>query len=736
MTRIRFTYLIPLLGSLLLAACTVFDHDLRDPSEVPGFDEVVHVETDDYTLDYQYQPTTRVFTDLDLSYVSYIDYAAAELYMNGATPSDVLPAVGQVLHHGVCDELPYGLCHRVTGISRKSDLYAIRLERAPLAEVFQTLRLECEVEDQGEYREEEVDSATLVKAGAHPMAPPYKADKNETDLTGSWQEFDILGALPNVNFESDTKPIKGYANYTGQCLLRWRPIVKTRSNIDLKGEKFDMSVSIGNDVELIPQFSGTAGLEIDVLKVFGLKDKLSLEKLIVPELSLWLVLEADAELDISFSGHIGEKFSKRDYVDFGGSYGVRKEDGVYIQKHTGAVGVSAPTSTGVTDEFDADLNFNFSLMAGGDLKLLFGYPGDYPNVGISLKGLIGPHLYTTYAGASDPYYKVLRIGIGVQFAGTLFLNIFKNVKLDWNFVDAILKVLGIEGGAQGDIPGVGSDVRFYPSIDNLSINCTNPKGSGTPEFDIRFDVNDGGMFVTALRTAHPAIRIYPHAFGSTTPIVEKLDFANLRHDKSNKYSWTLKSDKLQRDVFYDADFLMIHHTQNGTDNQLYSHRVPFTSTSPSAVMNGYSITAQTERRESKASKSSTSNVPFYKTYYDWKFRTNVSLRGRQDIVGWGFKVNGREYAVDEVPGQDNVQVLWQIKGSQKVPRTLVFYPFVKYRAADEVLTNFMEPYTVVLTYNATLNEYDDKLVGKVYYSGFDYDSEVGAADVDMSDKKL
>lgn len=719
---------------LLTGSCTIIDNDLRDLPDTPGFKEVVHEETDEYTLDYQFLETTRVFDDRTLSYIVGIDYEKPVLYMSNVTPDDVLPSVGQIVHHGVCDQLPYGLNHRVTALGRQNEFYAVSLERAALNEVFKTLTLEGEIEVAGEFEEEEIDADEVMAKQLAPQGP-LKVTNYNKDLTGKWHEFDLLFLLPSHHYESSTSPVKGKVDVTGKFPLRWRPILKAKAYIDMDKEKFDLSTSVGTEWEISPQLEGAASLEIDLLELTHLKSALSGQIPIVPQIALFLTYGFDLNFNLSLSGSIGYKFSKKSYVDFGGRYGMKAENGVYVKKHDTGIVVSEPE--GWTSGWDGNLAFSASLMGGADIKLLFGSPKEFPNVGIGVKGLIGPKLRTTFAAKNqESYDKVVRTSIALKVEGTLFLNIFKNLKVDWNFTDAIAKLMGVEDGLEADIPGTVSDTRFYPSIDNMSIVCTNPKETGTPEFELSFDVLDGGMYVNKLRTTHPSVSIFVRG-EDRQPILTKNDFSDLIPQKPGSYKWKFKSERLKRDVIYDAEVKMITtSTITHTWDELYSRRFPFTAASPTAMITDYTVTAQKERRAAKGESSGTSNTNFYKTYYDWKFRTYVEVRGSEDITGWGFKVGNKTYEINEPPKGTLLSISWQIKSSQKNPRTLKFIPYVRFKNGDTEMTNFMDEYSVRLEYDAEMDDYSDKLVGGYYESGFDMDDDFGKSDVDMSNIKL
>lgn len=714
-------------AALLLSSCTIIDNDLRGLPDTPGFKEVVHEETDQYTLDYQFLETTRVFDDRALNYIVGIDYGEAKLYMNHATPDDVLPSIGQVLHHGVCDELPYGLNHRVTAVTRQNEFYAVSLERVALDEVFKVLMLESNVEVAGDFQEEEIDTPALAKQAAPPMLT--RATNYNNDLTGDWHEFDLMRFMPSFHV--------GNVDIEGEMAVRWRPILKAKAIIDIEKEKFDLAVSVGTEWEIEPQITGTANFEIDLLEKAGLDNALSGQIPIVPQIALFLTYGFALDFNLSLSGSISCKFSKKSYVDFGGRYGMKAANGVYVKKHDTGIEINEierRDGEWKWDGWDGDMNFSVSLMGGSEIKLLIGSPKEYPNVGIGVKGVIGPKLRTTYAPTKENYDKVLRTSIAMGVEGTLFLNIFKILKVDWNFTDAIAKLLGSDDGFEVDIPGTILDKRFYPLIDNMSIVCTNPKETGTPEFEISFDVPSGGMSVSRNRTIQPFLSIYPHA-ESSLPILEKNDLSNLRYGQPNNYKWKFKSDKLERDATYDVVVKIAQKSVYGHWDELCSRRYAFASVSPSILITTHNITAQTYRIAAEKKDGG------YDFGYDWKFRTHIMVQGIENVEKWGFKVGNKTYEIDKKPKTQFFDVLWKLKNSKKKSRTLQFIPYVKYTHNGQEMINYSDKYTITLEYDPSMDDWSrrwGKWNGKDYYeSGFDMDSDFKEnTDVDMSAVKL
>lgn len=735
--------------ALILASCTIIDNDLRDLPDTPGFKDVVHEETDNYTVDYQYNETTRVLDELTLSYVAGIDYGEAKLYMRESTPDDLLPTVGQVMHHGVCDELPYGICHRATAISRENEFYAVSLERAALDEVFKKFSFKGDFEVAGDFEEEELDSTDLAAANARTVT---RAEKHEADAAIGWQEIDLfanplLSAVAiakgfdnteryQLHFKAESGYVTGYADVAGSVLIRWRPILKGSAIIDIDNSQFDISARIGTELEIIPKIEGSLGITVDLVKAIGLDNVLKGQIAVYPPLALFLTFGFDLEFDFKFSGSIYTKFSKKFYTDLGGRNNIKgKTDGPYITKKNYPVTTEMVADSKGKWDWDWSFDFETSLMGGADINLLFGSPKEFPNVGLGVKALIGPRMRTTYSGnIQKPFYKVMRVSIGIKAEAKLFLNIFKNVTYDWNFGDALAKALGVKDGLVVDIPGTAFDQRLYPSITSANVMCLNPDESGTPRFDLHFTVPEGGLYINGERTIRPIVSIVPHGV-SSAPLLEKSDFSELSVaslKKPNTYSWTINSDELKRDVIYDA---VIEMTDNG--KSLCTTTVPFTSTSPSAQITYDEIVAQEERVSTKGKKSKTSNVLIYPAYYDYKFITmlNVVENGDSKVKRLGFKIGDKNYDVPNTVSAGTLVVLWGINNSSKKDRSIVITPWVTYTKRGEEMTAEQNASTIKLTYDPTRNTYDNVAKGNYKCSGFDATDDI-ITDVDMSGKTV
>ena len=723
----------------LLTTCTVFDNDLREHAGETGYYEVAHVETDEYTLDYQFQETTRVLNDRDLSYVAGIDYAKETLYFNGSTPDDVLPKIGQVLHHGVCDELPYGLNHKPTAITREGDLYAVAMERAALNEVFKVLKLdgdfvwgEDSVAQDSTEMEERIDE---IEGGMIKVRSPKAPTNYEKDYFSEWTEVDLFSVFPHLKGKLDTEYVNGFADIQGSVKLRFRPILRQKVYLDMEQEKIDARTSIGMESELYPTVKGTLKANINLLKVLKLADKLKGTKPIVPELALFITYALKGDVVLTLSGSFQWKIGEKTYIDMGARYGIPKQkDGLYITPQK-----KEDNASWGEDVIEKSTSFSVELLIGGEVKVLFGSPTEYPNVGLSLAAYVGPSCKIKKPASEsliDLYDSCVRICMLAKLDGKFFLNIWKHITIDWSYTDIIASLFGKQGGAQFDIPGTIKDIRFFPAVNNTSCVCTNPKGTGKPEFHVNFDMPDEGI-VSSFYYIAPTIRIWPHKVTSGTPLLE-YNLSAMKKSGEGHYMLVMQNDKLKRDVVYDLEIVTRIAPFYNKDawRDACARRYAFTTASPTAFIVGSMITAQTQRRAIKPVKNS-KNQDFYPADWSWKFRTGVEMKGRSDILEWGFLVGGKKFEVKKKPEADALIVKWEVNESKKSERHITITPYVVFKVdgEEEPLTNLMPSYTVDLTYNPELNTFHEDAKGKYVYSGYDND-DLYSYDVDMTDKKL
>lgn len=136
-----------MLCTVLLASCNLFiDGDLeRELMEYSGkgYDSITTIQTDEGTVQYQYKSTTmelnadNPLTRFILS-VERIDSARAHIiYVDGATPLDLLPQEGQHIVSNNTEVFEYGLCALVALVKNEGSQYAIFCKDADIQDAFE-----------------------------------------------------------------------------------------------------------------------------------------------------------------------------------------------------------------------------------------------------------------------------------------------------------------------------------------------------------------------------------------------------------------------------------------------------------------------------------------------------------------------------------------------------------------------------------------------------------------------
>lgn len=698
-------------------------------------------------------------------YIDHMDYPNHKLYMHDYTPDEYLPKVGQALAVSQSEKLEYGIFHVVTGITREGRYYVLPLERADLETVYKHFTLDLDI-DHGEDEEQEDSTATIYT----------RAKGLEKDFSSDWHEFDILDLLRARNgfkllnwrklsfgefygtwympgciaeydpatkkFIKNDSPWAIYAKAKGQILFRFKIIGKTKCYIDMKKDVLDSYCDLGIKVEVIPQLTGTIGVYVDFLKFLNIPDSKPFPIVNPFGLPLFWFIEWGAGLDLNVTGTVGYKFEKTFLLSYGARNNIKnKEDGTYVLNKSTAPKITTQDDiyTLADEDKDTDLKGEAKVEANGEawLKgwfgggLLFGAPTEYPNVGIKADITAGPRLKTTlYAKGNTSYDRVWHFGIPVRLDGYFFFNLFKGIQFDWNFIDAIAKGLGFDAGAEYEF--AKKDFRVYPSIDNMSIVCTNNKETGTqPKFDIAFEVLETGM--TPLWRMRPVLRIYPK--DGTIPIMEIDDQARL--DKTKSFKWrNISNESILRDVFYDAEIVWKDKNEYGVDVEKCSKRFTFTSASPYATITDDEITMQKQYISTTATQTGPNQVS-YKLYYDFIFRTAITFSAVDDIESWGFAIGQKLYRVKGTPHHRHVAVRWKISKS-KAPREIKLTPFVEANG----MRTYGAPYNVKLKYMEELNSYKhvyERKWGKGWYTnGFDDEKNyINLVDIyDMTEEEL
>ena len=697
-----------LLTTILISSCTLIDNDLREETDKPAPEvkDIVSVDTEDYHLEYKYNNNVRVLDKNFLSYIASIDYKNHKLYLNDYIPEGLLPEIGQILFSSDTEKQKYGISGKVTGITRTENMYAVDFEAAPLSDIYDHLVLDGDFEISGDFSE---DSLEIDQDGD--IVISRADDNNKTnfnqDMTGEWTNLNILGMLSNpaastlekgtltytnvfmnpLTFKSvwpnKNGAVEGEIDVRGSIYARWRPIYKCKCKIDKNKNVMDMYTTVGIEAEYISNLTGTCKIVIHLLRINpALAEKLKVEKLLVPQVLLWLVGQLDIDLELALDGSLTSVMNKKYYLELGGRNNIKgQEDGLYMKKHNKPITFPdmrewEEDAKARNQTIDAKLEGSIGLYIVPTIKLLLGVPDLYPEVGIQVQGKIGPKCTVKHL-SSDPYTDGTSVGIYVSVNGSLYFNLFPHVTFDWSFTDFLMQQLGYKDGLSATIP-LGMK-RRNPSIDDFQMQCTNPGSTEHPKFKMSFNVKERGYGEGLLRTTWPYIRIYNE--DGTGPLYSYA-FQDKPIDKEKSpTSYTLNIDnlKLERDKVYLLEIEMNRGWRNeyissSSYNTVYKKTFKFTANAPSAIIDSHFITYMGIKMEDNGS---TANVIHTKSpsLWDWKFRTIVDFSAPELIKKWGFYVNDKIYVVDHAPLTKRINVIWALKNRKKAKTNLNITPF-------------------------------------------------------------
>ena len=755
-----FTPLLALLAVFVLGSCTILDNDLRGLSDAPGFKSVVHEETDEYTCDYQYRPEVTYVDDYLAPYITSISEDYSTLYLADYIPDNYLPVPGELLASLFTDKLTYGMQHRVLSVTKGNGLYAVKLERAPLEDIFSSYVLESkdiyEDEFTDDYNAIETNNTEDLSAEGNntaALSPRRRANGDD-----SYNVFTGVPAI-DLNLAAFKAPnAKSMVNITGNLDLAdvkvgFMPTLWPHYRVNAAKDEYDIGVNFGFNFELGLDYKGKGSITVDLCKLpvlSAIYNALNKKKTVLVGGGVPLTIEFKPGLDFDMSVNGGFSASLKTYKRWRVAYrtGIPgKEDGVYFETVKGSVDHDADVS--------GALDFTTQLKLSGALVVKIGAPGESMNVGIEIKLSAGPKLKAGLSSKSkNPYYNVLHFGIPFDLDGKGFLALTNNIKFEADFSSIWSGLLGNSNSTLYEFSPL--DWRYYPSVDDLSITCRNINSWVPPIFDMKFSMKNLGLAFkkNEYKTVHPKVVVYTSsdvnisAFKdnadpsiTATPVASH-DFEQLKANSS--YSWTLPADKMKRDITYYAVLYLINDApKSGQSNIIYSQVYPFTTQSPSLNITDYNQTAQHYYFYKR------SGVEHY--YYDFKFRTDILPFGDvSDIKEWGIKVGDKVFTIKQPLSPKTSQVLWFIKKSNKGNRTLVLKPFVKSDINGVEMTNWGTGYTVNLKYDPSLNEGEDKFYQQTtekdkdgkqfkadwYVRGYDRESDYSPVDFDMSSSTL
>lgn len=770
MRRISFPYRLTLLSffsTVLFSACTLMDNDLRGLPDTPGFKEMVHIENEEGSIDYQYNPNTKVLDRSFLTFISSMDYANRTLYLYDFIPDDLLPEEGDVLAAEKSEKLEWGLSHNVRGVRREGNLYAVSVEQATLDEVFKHLVVDCETyfalssgEPTSDISEETEPTDTAltrswVKVGKEEWeAIETRAENSREDEAAKndpehakWQhsgnlgtqKINVLGLLLGKHVTGlgivASQIIPGgwtlsgsYTPKGGESALSYNfdanakiearitPVVKVRNFINIDEKKFDVYLKLGGKFELEMAFAGSIYLKFDMWKFFGLPS-LPPVQLGAALAGLPLFYETGFSLvfDATLSGSYSRTWEKDFAITVGARYNIpNEENGVYATKEN-------PDAKSIVDEewnVESEYEFKFSVGLTFSIvpELYFGSPVEAPRLGlryspsIGLRFDIGRTSDKTTVGEST-----MKLYVPVRFADIYaYFKFWKSLEFSYNIGDAIVKAIGGKD-ANAEVVLWEKIWHLYPSIDDLALVCTNfLDKSSTPKFKLDFDVKNMGVNATKEMNLRPVVEILDEG-GNVLLKKNNFEFCN-KYSAVKHFTWSFENPKIQHDKKYTA---RIYWTRTGLygENRLYYKKQDFTTYTPSFYIVVHDISAQRVKYSELTKDSYKNGVAAYPYTpnkqkckgYQYDFSTMVRINNYNKISSWGFYVGSNKsstFTIKEPPISSGAYIYFtssKKKWSKKSDKTYKLWTWTK---SGEALTVWPEPYTMKLSYDESRNEKD------------------------------
>ncbi len=781
--RRAFTPLLALLAVFVLGSCTILDNDLRGLSDAPGFKSVVHEETDEYTCEYQYRPEVTYVDDYLAPYITSISEDYSTLYLADYIPDNYLPVPGELLASLATDKLTYGMQHRVLSVTKGNGLYAVKLERAALEDIFSHFVFNMNYDeniDPSEYNydpdiEEEINTNIPNQAPARRATTDIDWDNWEPKLKRIDQDHNCFNKIPPFKLdvtasgnldESKKDVVKVSGSVTLSVMFGIMPYIEPVLHIDMNEKQYDLGCIFGFFMQAGASIKGKGQIDIDIVQWYknvtgkdNKENEKKLEKTIkvkpggVP-LKITIVPVIKWENSIDASSPLDTEMSIGKFFGTGISWGMpKRENGPYWRSIESVKDAyfSLPTQAGFTSHFKVGAKINITLDCPDE---------DVLDVGLELTPTIGPKIRMGSSSKSkNPYYSVFHTGLPLELGSKAYVKLFECLKYEFNITDFVKKLFGSTSNT--DVVGeiLAKDWPYYPYVENMSFLCRNQKSWEPPIFDMSFDLKKSYLSSTTMEHTHPEVRVYKSEdinimkldetadpVFSKEPVAEKV-FDKLKSKDVNSFKWTIDAI-LERDKTYYAVLYYINDQPlPNEDRILYSHAYPFSSQSPTLELFDHDMTAQHYYYYRR------SGVEHY--YYDFKFRTYVQPWGTNsmsadEIKEWGFQVGNKTYSIKKPINGGIKNVLWFIKKSDKGNRTLVFRPYVKFDLEGAETTNWGTAYTVNLKYDESLNEGEDQFYktttekdkdGKTfkadwYVRGFDKDSSYGEIDYDLSGETM
>lgn len=672
-----------LLLTFLLAGCSLYLDEVPDAEadpkdDVEGYNEPVHLETDEYEMTYQFKDSTLVISDRIKPYlitIQEVDSATYDVFFDGSMPPNLLPVVGGYIHCDETDELPY-LAHKVESVEQENGMWHVVAKYVSPFEIFEEIA---------------IDGVLSLDAYEDPENGIYLAPRTEAEeiqrrfalthyYTGTridpidWDSRNVFadGLILTKSFPSDrTTELRkndfdredkdggtnwittaGVSTAKGPFLqfgLKLLPYIRIYYNSN-DNDACDFAVGLDGRFIIAYGFQGEGKVDGDLFEPIMIYGK----SLKVGPLKIGAGLSFTVHFELS--GQMN--FGVRNELPFGVRAGYRKKANEKVGKtyHTGYgpkfedLLYAAMPQLGVLigDSRDISGTMKFNVMPR--LTAGIGFGGKIPSSGVSeasLKKLID-------AGKIkkedlDPSTNEVGAKINLSFGPELTVNLlspFNNVEQlkSTNFFDAGLyavldgslsaKILGFTlldenfTLAKVRVPGCTYTIPSVPTIDNNSF-FLQPSAEGHEAFTAEYKVKDIGLW-GAMGLFRPKLNISQN--GKTISNIDNAQGVDLDRTTRHK-TFTFGINEIEKDKTYLATPELVF---EGGNAHIQGDAIPFATQSPSMAVVWIEQTDAIE----------TSDKSMNTVAYTFKYRTKVAIRGSQNIESWGvthsFKLNRKD----------------------------------------------------------------------------------------------
>lgn len=542
-------------------------------------------------------------------------------------------------------------------------------------------------------------------------------------------EFSVTGGNVKIDANTNVNQMPNPSFYfNGKIAMdvTFTPVITTRNYINTDENKFECYIYTAAETKLFIALAAELGINVNLWSATPAS------VCIGAPIGLPLWFEVGLSLDWYLAGEVNysAQFTKVTGIKVGAKQNIEKHDDKtqYISELK-----NPPAEFTPNEEWNSDATTYGGVKTGLKFSvsptLTLGFPEKatqiasstgtttsfFPNLQLKYAPSIGLEGYLDGSKDENAHNDVLfHVGVPVSLTDVyLIANLTSNFSPQVNIGEKI-------AGLIGDAIGVKSskfssfeiwkeDFRLYPSVDDLSIICTNTAAiAEAPAFQIDFNINNLGALGKGTK---PCIKIYRKG-ETTNPLYTIDDFPVLKaSDKGSHFTRTFKSDNLKRDEVYTA---RVEYYKG--DKYMNSKKMLFTSRTPTAFIEKHNIYHEESYFKIKdldkyypgwRSQEPPQNV-LKASCYGFKFRTRLIVQEPSLIDELGFYVNGKKYVAESKGLADlaikgtAVNVYWQITNSKEPVRSFEIIPYLKQKGSTaEVRQIWHEPYKMTLDYYAT-----------------------------------